>query len=461
MGRGVVALALTACSCTALQPLSDCRDDADCPLGDRCQPEGQFCELDRGPIQIGVVRAETGSAEVAPILEFIAAYLSDNGGVLGRDIEFVPMADRPEAVLEDSVAELIDRRVHAIIGGPSRSILDLQALTYPEKILTITPQATTPLLRDAQPPIERYVFRTVAPVDRGEAAAMARFVVEGPAACDGLAIVYSEASAFFTGYRDALHALVPRVGGCVSHEVLLPDTPQPTYPDLVTTVGGWAPEGPGCVFVLEDPATALRTIVTELGQARQEQGWTSYQLLGGSSFNATDFVEITSDFTEGAFYSESYLDQSRAATLEFIELMEQYMGGEQSIDDVLQAGGLFDVTTLIAHATTHVGGTGDRVGLRDALWQVVAVGPEHSAYGPAAYRQAVLTLAAGEEIHYVGATGDLELDEFGEPSLDGQILTIDGGEKVPVETYTAEQASELAELPDPGTCPPTVTFDLR
>lgn len=461
MGRGVVALALTACSCTALQPLSDCREDADCPLGDRCEPVGQFCELDQGPIQIGVVRAETGSEEVAPILDFIGQFIADNGGVLGREIEFIPVADRPESVLADNVVDLIDRRVHAIIGGPSRSILDLQALTYPEKILTITPQATTPLLRDAQPPNDRYVFRTVAPVDRGEAAAMARFVVDGPAACDGLAIVYSEASAFFTGYRDALHALVPRAGGCVSYEVLLPETPQPAYPELVATVSDWAPDGPGCVFVLEDPATALRTIATELGQARQELGWTRYQLLGGSSFNTGDFVEITADFTEGAFYSESYLDQSRAATLEFIELMDQYIGGDPSIDDTLKAGSLFDVTTLIAHATTRVGGTGDRVGLRDALWQVVAVGPAHSAYGPAAYRQAVLTLAAGEEIHYVGATGDLELDEYGEPALDGQILTVEAGEKVPVEVYTAAQASELAELPDPGTCPPTVTFDLR
>ena len=54
-------LLLFAClGCHALDDIENCEINGDCPLGQRCHPEGNFCELDTGPVRIGATLALTG-----------------------------------------------------------------------------------------------------------------------------------------------------------------------------------------------------------------------------------------------------------------------------------------------------------------------------------------------------------------------------------------------------------------
>lgn len=114
------------------------------------------CAEEQEPLKIGLLLDYTGSPDVSVDrqrgLELAVAQVNEEGGVLGKPVEFV-MADAPgdmEVALA-SVRRLIEEEgVHAIVGPNSSaaSTRIAQEITGPAGIPTISPSATAPSLTD-------------------------------------------------------------------------------------------------------------------------------------------------------------------------------------------------------------------------------------------------------------------------------------------------------------------------
>src|SRR5688572_11562621 len=84
------ALGLADSSCRVFSTVEDCAVDDDCGGVERCNPEGKFCEK-LTQVTVGVMIGRTGalasqSANVLKSLEYAAATINANGGVLGTPI---------------------------------------------------------------------------------------------------------------------------------------------------------------------------------------------------------------------------------------------------------------------------------------------------------------------------------------------------------------------------------------
>src|SRR5436190_518033 len=71
---------------------------------------------------------------------------------------------------------LVDHGVAAVI-GPVRSaqVLKAQAMTYPAKVLHLTPTAGASALASSQPATDRYLFQTITSIRGGSASAIVRY----------------------------------------------------------------------------------------------------------------------------------------------------------------------------------------------------------------------------------------------------------------------------------------------
>src|SRR5205807_6540431 len=74
----------------------------------------------------------------------------------------------------------------------------------------------------------------------------------------------------------------------------------------------------------------------------------------------------------------------------------------------------YDACMLIALALQKAGGAADRVKLRDALYDVShGAKPGAAAFGPAKLPDAIAAIKRGEDIDYVGASGQVDFDDNG------------------------------------------------
>src|SRR5215471_17272800 len=178
----VAALVASDASCHVFTKLSDCASDADCPLGDRCNPSESFCEPDHGPILVGATLGLTGSLgsfgkDLKTGLDFAESYVNGAGGVAGRTIHFESADDEgDEALAEKNAQDFVAARAAAVI-GPLRSAQALRtaAVTYGAHVLDLTPFAGASALATAQPATDRYFFQTITSIRRGSAAAIALY----------------------------------------------------------------------------------------------------------------------------------------------------------------------------------------------------------------------------------------------------------------------------------------------
>src|SRR5262245_5873870 len=95
-------LASSTAGCHVFESLESCAADTQCDLGERCNPDGHFCETDTGPIVIGATFALTGAfahPELQEGLDLAKAIVNGSGGVLGRKITFEVLDDESDVAL--------------------------------------------------------------------------------------------------------------------------------------------------------------------------------------------------------------------------------------------------------------------------------------------------------------------------------------------------------------------------
>ncbi|HZO16439.1 MAG TPA: hypothetical protein VFB62_24360, partial [Polyangiaceae bacterium] len=108
----------------------------------------------------------------------------------------------------------------------------------------------------------------------------------------------------------------------------------------------------------------------------------------------------------------------------------------------------YDAAMLSALAVHHAGGTSDRAASRDGLWAVTGTTPEHQAFGPVDYADALAALARGEKIHYKGASSQIIFDERGTVSNPAIIWKVENDAFTIVERYSEEDIEALLKAAD-------------
>lgn len=464
-GRSCVCIvgALALVGCNAFTSLEDCERDSDCALGQRCHPEEDFCEDDPGPIVLGASLALSGDLgefgqDVATGLELAESVIDASGGVLGRALRF-DVRDDETAVsrARENVEALIDARVAGIVGPlTSSQALETQALTFAAQLVQISPTAGAEELSTAQPARDRYFFRTISTARRGSAAAIALFARSGPdggAPCRRMAILHSD-DTIGLNYLDAVEDLFARLGGCVVARISFPASEIVDYGEQAESLVAAAPD---CATIVAYPEAGAELIGEVRRRTEGDEEWNDFLWLGTTSLHGQAFLDASrlhpQQPAEGVYGGD---EDTTPIGREYNELRERYdshFGRPAGEEIPIFVSNTYDAAMLLALAIQKAGGVSDRVGVRDALWEVSGTGDENVAYGPLDFSEAKDALARGDEIHYKGASSSLVFDDFGTVSNPSLIWKVEEGAFTVVRRYTEEEIEALDEAdvdPDPA-----------
>jgi branched-chain amino acid transport system substrate-binding protein len=422
-----------------------------------------FEELEESePVLIGATFARSGDLgafgeTMVRGLEVAQGVVNDAGGVRGRPAEIRVLDDETDATIAvNNVRRLLDNGAVGIVGPlSSGQALEVQALTWERKVVTISPTAGAESLADAQPDGDRYFFRTISTMRTGSGAAVALFAFEGPIGgrpCRRMAILHSE-DATGEAFRDAIEELFEKQGGCVVSLITFPPGEIVDYSSHVERLVEVAPD---CAALVAWPEAGAE-IVREANDAiAEDPAWDGFYWLGTTALHGDDFLlaarveptRVTPSEAE-SFYGADV--DSTPDTREYRDFRTEY-NRRLGIDPPAQdtpglVANTYDAALLVALALEQAGAGASGPAIRDGLLAVTAVGDDHRAYGPIEYAEAVAAIARGDPIHYEGASSTMVLDETGTASNPTVIWHVRDGAFEDVGGYDEDRIRALIEAP--------------
>lgn len=364
-------------------------------------------------IQIGSVSSITGDYATGSVLEAIHVAvdtMNDAGGVLDQQITLNSGDDHSdEGRTSEAAQSLIDQGVTAVIGSAtSTGTLNMAAITSPAEVVVISGDATSPDLTTYAD--DGYLFRTI-PSDAVQGALLAqRSIASGHQTAAIIHVPGSYGDGMATTFREAFESS----GGQVTATVAYVEG-EPDYNDVLTEALADTPD----VVLLAAYVVDAAQIITDYNTSFADRGaaW-----LFNDSLVTTDFIDLVG---AGGF---SFEHEGTAPTAEgpsFPAFQALWPEAPYSIFHTNN----FDAAFLIGLAMEQAGST-EGPAIRDALPLVSSGG---TPFGPDAFGEAIAAIRAGEDIDYVGASGEVDFDTNGDVVGPYLIWKIEGGEIVVVE----------------------------
>ena len=335
--------------CHTFESLENCSSSRDCQLDQKCHAEGKFCEKDTGDLVFGALSPLEGTA--APVgedfkkaLRLAEHVVNEAGGVLGRNIRFHEMQDRPTEVAEANTHHLIDEdRVLGLLGGTNSGVsLTLQGIAAPLHVLVISPSATSgsPRAR-AVHPRRRHACKTTVLVDDG--------------------------STFAQGYRDAYTEVFTKLGGCVVGRAAVPGDVVSSYAEQIAVV---QQKKPDCAVLVTLDATlefyrqAKETLTKDGTFDPAKLVW-----LSASPAHGQDFIDTGDDpknpgthIAEGLLISDADSNPPTSDYLQFRAIYNKFFNVSPADTDTPPGvTNVFDAAVLFAMAVERAGSVKDRV----------------------------------------------------------------------------------------------------
>lgn len=434
------------------------------------------------PIEIGVSIALSGDlgASGLPIQNAVRVaeqQINANGGVLGRRVVFKVVDDATDTgtVVSGVVNTMMDEGAVAILGPRGSSqVIAVQGQIAKRQIIEISGSATSPSLSDAQPPVNRFLFRTIPP-DTLQGKAVAILAIGGPPdrvlgsdagvvdsgvvdagkdggdagappapltnGCTKMAIVHSDDS-YGNPFAAATAAEFTKRGGSVIANLSIPATLQASYTPTVTALEAARPE---ClVLIMFDPAGD--ELVQELRK------------LPAGSFPANFFVIGSDGVYKPTFISNGRLDKTDPTSPTLVEgiygtnpdpnpetsqygdfknlYLTQFALDPGTTDLPGKVATFYDAAILAALAIEQAGGTSDPVKIRDALFAVSRGG---TSYGPAQLAEAFVAIRNGDDIDYTGASGPVDFDDNGDVIGNYIIWKVQAGQFVTIDRIKSDK----------------------
>ncbi|WP_246018316.1 ABC transporter substrate-binding protein [Pelagibacterium montanilacus] len=371
-------------------------------------------------VKLGLLMDLTGAIEsLAPAIldgaELAITHVNDQGGILdGQTLAGVVADSGCDATMGGSAADRLvnTENVTAIVGGlcTPATVGGANTAAIAGNTVMVSPATSAPSVSELDD--NDLVFRTT-PSDAFQGAQLASLLLSK--GIEELAITYVN-NDYGSGFANTLAAEFEAGGGIVAANLAHEDGRS----DYRAELGSLASSGAQTLAILGYANGSGQTI---LRQAIEAGNFTDF--VGGDGMVGSDlFTGIDASMVEGMIATRAGAFDGDSADV-FMSLAE-----EAGIDGAsVYAPQAYDAAFLLALAIEK-NGSADREGVSAALREVASAPGE--TIMPGEWEKAVELIAAGEDINYVGAGGELDFDDNGD--VDGVIveMTVESGEFVEV-----------------------------
>jgi branched-chain amino acid transport system substrate-binding protein len=366
------------------------------------------------------------------------------GGILGRKVHFEIIDDGTDTAKTKTAMETFLGKKYPVILGPTGSgqASDVQKLAAGAFTLAISPSASTPVTREAEPALDRYFFRTAA--SHGlQAKALAIRATRGfggagpdggaPATCKKVALITQD-DAYGNPIATGFSAQLAAGGGAVVIEKKVPVTPKANYDTEAAEIVAAVPD---CQVVISFPDVAaayMRSFKKSIA-ANVARDWSTFISIGSNGVkndqtlvkgreNPNDPASPTS--VEGMYVMNFDLSPKTPQANEFKNVFVlSNPGSDANADLPGYAANQYDAAILACLAIQRAGTATDLKKIRDALFEVSR--PPGTAYSAAKLSDALVATRAGQDIDYDGASGPVDFDDYGEVLADFVVFKVNAG----------------------------------
>ncbi|HZV93489.1 MAG TPA: ABC transporter substrate-binding protein [Caldimonas sp.] len=388
---------------------------------------------------IGGVMSLTGSLgvlgqQIAKGAQLAVADLNDAGGVDRCTLKLSLLDDQTSpSVGVDAAKKLVDvQHVPAIVGALSSGVSAavLTSVAAPSKVVLISPASTSPtftqLGKDGK--TGGFFFRTT-PSDALQGVAMAKVALD--AGLKKVAVLYLN-NAYGQGLSQEFANAFGKLGGTVTQNVVY----NPSQPSYRSEVDKALSPKPDALFLVGYPGDGT-TIAREWISSGGPQKW-----LLPDGLESQDFVNDV-----GAQYMKNVHGTAAGSvkTPSLATFQGEFQKRFGSLPTQAYIPNAYDAVVLVGLAIDQAR-SADATAIRDGIRKVTDPKGEKIYAGAAELKKATTLLGRGKSIQYIGASGPLQFDKYGDINAPMVVWTVDADGKVKsTGMVTVGQIDELRE----------------
>jgi len=423
------------------------------------------------PIVIGVSLGLTGALDslTGPLQNAIRVaegQVNSLGGLFGRPVEFriVDDAGDEATVVQKAVSGLIAQGAVVVIGpAGSQQVVATQKLAADKKVVMISPTATSPdLTSNYQPGRDRWFFRTT-PADDLQGKAVVLFALKGPPGatlgdggvlddggdagrpagsfCTNLALVNIDNS-YGNAMGDVIVSYLKNRGGTITTRAVVPVKRADNYKVQVDQVIKSSPQCQALI-AYDDVGDQYMLDLT----ARASELPPGFIVIGTDGVYTQQFITNgrvdksnpnLPTVAEGVYGTNPDTNPPTREFGDFKNLYNAYFPLPAGSQPGIYTANVYDAAILAILAIAQAGSVSDGVKIRDSLFDVSKKG---TVFGPAQLAEALQAIRNGEDIDYKGASGNVDLDDFGNTVSDYIVWKVENGEftETPVDRIRAAE----------------------
>ena len=359
-----------------------------------------------GAVVIGASLPITGDlADYAPpgqkAAELAIAEIQKAGGDV--TLEVADNQTTPDGAVQ-AARELVAKDVNCIAGAwaSTDTIPTARSVTIEEEIPLISPSSTSADITNIED--DGLVARTT-PTDNLQAPALANLIENSIGGAEGKTVnIGARDDAYGSGFVEFFVEAWEAKGGEIGEEVLY-DPDQPSYNSEAQTLTSGSPDA----FVIVDfPETFVK-----VGPALERTGkWDPAKTFITDGLADDTLIGENAELMEGIRGTAPGTPEEGAASQAFDAAFKA--APPQNVDRLTFDAQNFDAVMLCYLAAVAAGST-DGAAMADALQDVSGPGGKKFAWNQ--LPQAIKALENGEDIDYIGAAGEIDLDENGDPTV--------------------------------------------
>jgi ABC-type branched-chain amino acid transport systems, periplasmic component len=388
---------------------------------------------------IGSVMSLTGSLgvlgqQIAKGAQLAVADLNAAGGANGCTVSLSLLDDQTSAsVGVDAAKKLVEvQHVPAIIGALSSGVSAaiLSSVATPSKVVLISPASTSPtftqLAKDGK--TGGYWFRTT-PSDALQGVAMAKVALD--AGIRKVAVLYLN-NAYGQGLSSEFANAFTKLGGTVTQNVVY----NPSQPSYRSEVSAALSPAPDALFLIGYPGDGT-TIAREWISAGGPQ-----KFLLPDGLESQDFVNDV-----GVQYMKNVHGTAAGSvtTPSLATFKQEFQARFGELPTQAYIPNAYDGTVIVGLAMDYAK-SADATAIRDAIRKVTDPNGVKIYAGAAELKKAAQLLAQKKAIQYVGASGPLQFDEYGDINAPMVIWSVDSSGTVkPVGMVAVDQIAALRD----------------
>jgi ABC-type branched-subunit amino acid transport system substrate-binding protein len=309
----------------------------------------------------------------------------------------------PQAAVQ-AARKLVDSDGAGCLAGAwasTDSLPTAQSVTIPEGVLQISPASTSTELTPVE---DDGLLNRVPPADNLQGPVLAQTIAEELGGAQGKTInIGARNDSYGESFTDALTAGFEELGGTVGESVLY-DPEQPSYNSEAQQIVSGNPDG---IAIIDFPET-----FEKVGPALQRTGtWDPNKTYITDGLASGDLIEALDPLMNGIRGTAPGTPEAGAASQAFDKLYTQ--SEPKNVDRNTFDAQNFDAVILCYLAAVAAGST-DGKEMADQLQDITnAPGTKFT------WQQlpdAITALQNGDDIDYVGAAGEIDLDENGDPT---------------------------------------------